>query len=192
MKNNIIKKISFTGVWVALIFLLTIIPYTGFIHVGIFAISTMPLFIAIATWHTGMIGGVATATTFGLGSYVLHFIWASFSSRLFYEHPEVAIIPRILVGLSISIFIKYLKEINVWKFILSVSICALFNSIYVIGFIQIARLYDSSLGSFKVIIFAVYINIIIEALVIPFISMPLYPVTKFLRKKFKNIVAVTW
>jgi hypothetical protein len=53
MNSQAIRQITTLSVYLGLIMALSFIPFTGYIQVGPLAITTIPIFVAMATYHQG-------------------------------------------------------------------------------------------------------------------------------------------
>ena len=185
-----IKKITYSAIYFALIIVFTFTPYTGYITVGIVSITTIPSFIAIATWHIGSLGGFMTALGFGLGSYFKALTGVGWP--LFAIAPELAIIPRILLWIVILIIIKCLKKIKYWKVIISCLATVIFNTILVTTTLFIIQIYRNNDYDFKQWILIIYINFLAEICVSIFIGSVMWNPLRELKINYERQIQNSW
>jgi len=108
MKNNVIREITTLSIYLALIIVLSFVPYTGYIQIGPLAITTIPIIVAAATYHKGLKGSLMAGLAFALGSYLR----AVTMFPTLMVDPMLSIVPRILMLLSIYLSYKLLGEIK--------------------------------------------------------------------------------
>ena len=164
-----IRQLTHLSAYVAIIFILSFVPYTGYITVGTISITTIPFIIAMATYHLGFRGAITTAFTFGITSYL---VALQIGSVIFVD-PVVSIVPRFLLGFVIYGIYKLLGKFKTWKYVLLVSSTVIMNTVLVTTFIFISSTYynDSFKGSFYFWLTLIYINFIVEISVAIFISI---------------------
>lgn len=181
-KQLTVYNVAYLSVYVALMIALTFIPYTGYITIGPVAITTIPVFISIATWHLGWLGGITTSLTFGIGSYLAALV---FGGPLFINYPEIAIVPRFLLGIFISFTVQLLGKIKFWKVTLTSGLAVLGNTMFVTAWYFLMKEYRNAddLGTFKVWIYAIYVNFFVEFGVGLFIGIATYKLTVYLKQK---------
>lgn len=173
MNSNVTRQITILSIYLSLILALTFIPYTGYIQVGPLAITTIPVIIALATYHIGIKGTILAGLAFGIGSYLRAV--TMFPSLM--VDPMLSIVPRIFMSISIYFVYRLLGNLKVWKFIVLSLCCVLFNSFFVSLFYFIVQLYDSTYAkTFIVWITLIYINFLVEIGVAALISLPLYKI----------------
>ena len=187
-----IRKITYSSIYFALIMVLTFTPYTGYITIGVVSITTIPAFVAIATWHIGSFGGFITALGFGLGSYFKAL--AGIGWPLFATAPELAIVPRILLWFFIWIIIKSFKEMKFWKVLTTCLICVILNTLLVTGVLFTINLYrnDFFAKSLYVWIGLIWINFLVEIFVAGFLGSLLWNPLKELKINFESQKKNAW
>lgn len=178
------QKIAYLSVYVALMIAITFIPYTGYLNIGPIAITTIPVFISIATWHLGWSGGMTTSIVFGLGSYLKSL--AGMGSPLFISYPELAIAPRILSGLFLCTVVTMLKDIKLWKVILTSALAVIGNTFFVTSWYFLMKEYrnEDALKSFSVWIGLIYVNFLVELPTGIFLGILTYKMTIYLKTRF--------
>ena len=104
---NKTKKMAAAGLLTALIVVMTIVPYTGYINYGGIEITTLhiPVILGAALlgpWYGALLGGV-----WGVTCLVRAFtnpLWIMFTN------PLISVLPRILVGLVAGLVMMSLKK----------------------------------------------------------------------------------
>lgn len=174
------------SIYVALMTILTFVPYTGYWHFGPISVTILPVFIAIATWHLGWTGGMTTSIAFGLGSYLKAL--AGMGSPLFANYPELAIIPRLLVGVTISFVVSLLKDIRLWKVVFTSGLVVFANTLYVTVWFILMKEYRnaSELSTFKAWIVLIYINFFVELGLAIFFGLVTYKMVVYLKDQNKS------
>lgn len=134
---NKTKKMAAAGLITALIVVMTVVPYTGYINYGGIEITTLhiPVIIAAALlgpWYGALLGGVWGVTC--LARAFTNPLWIMFTN------PLISVLPRILVGIVAGLIMGSLKKTRL-KRTASASISAagatLTNTVLVLGAIYI-------------------------------------------------------
>ena len=185
-----VRDISLLAMYTALILALSFIPYTGYITVGVIRITTIPVIISIATWHLGFKGAVTTSITFGIGSYLT----ALYMSPFFANFPELAFVPRIMMGLAIWLLVRSLGKHSLWKLILTAACTVLFNTMFVTAWYFIMQLYrdGDDFKSLKAWMVLIYVNFIVELAVAISLGTLLAPLVTQLKNSYENKKADAW
>lgn len=112
---NIAKKRQNTramvraSVLAALIIVMTVVPYTGYINYGLIEITTLHIVVAIGAvmlgWRYGMVLGLVWGVTCVLRA-LTNPLWAPF------VNPLVSVVPRVLVGLFAGLVAEGLRKIK--------------------------------------------------------------------------------
>ena len=181
-----IQEIATLAIYLSVMLVLTFVPYTGYLNIGPIAITLLPVFISIATWHAGWKGGMVTSLAFGFGSYFKSL--AGMGSPLFINFPELAIVPRILMGIAMGLIVKSLGEIKVWKTVLTGGLAVLLNTLFVTAWYFFMKFYrdQSDLKTFSVWMYLIYVNFLVELSVGIALGLVTSKLTKYLRKNLNE------
>lgn len=154
------KDVTVLSMYVAIMAIMSFVPYVGYWTIGTISITTIPFIIPISGYHKGIKGIMTTSITFAVTSYLAAI---EFGNIIFLD-PVVAIVPRLILGILIAIIYKLLGEYKVWKLILLTALTIILNTALVTAFIFISSLYyqDAFKGSFKFWLTLIYINFIVE------------------------------
>lgn len=188
-----VRKIAYLAIYVSLLLILTFVPYTGYILLpDQISITTIPVFIAIATWHLGASGGIATSIAFGLGSYLKAL--AGIGSPLFAHYPELAILPRILMGLSIVLIIETMGKYNIIKSGISGGLTVVFNTLFFTCFYFVMKNYRNAteFATLKYLLTRIYINFLVELPVGIVLGVALFPLASYLKNDYENKEQISW
>ena len=191
LKKSIdVRKITFAAVYVALITTLSFIPQVGYVRIGVIAFTTIPIFIAIATYHLGLLGVLSTSFTFGILAYIMSITLSPSPIA----DPVLMIVPRILLGLIIFGVYKLLGELSFWKLILLANLTVIFNTILFTVFLYIVSSYRGNFfsGSLYFWITLIYINFFAELGIAIGLGILLYPITRYLKDRNKNASIQKW
>lgn len=111
MKNKT-RTIALDALFIAVILILTFVPYIGFIPLGAVSITTItiPVFVGayILGWKRGMFYGLI----FGLSSFTRSFMSYVTPADPLFQNPLVSILPRVLFGLFVGLIYYALKKIE--------------------------------------------------------------------------------
>jgi uncharacterized membrane protein len=188
MKKNNVNDIATLGITLALITLLTFVMPK--ITVVDLAYPLIPIFIVaqIKGWKMGVI----SSTFYGIMSLVNAFTVSTSVLRFAFYNPMVSVFPRVIVGIVVSLFFKFLydktknlKNRNGLKLTsyFSALLGVLTNSILVLSMLYLFnnnKVYGDYTISLK-FIFAIIVstNTLIELIVFPLITAPIvYAVKK--------------
>jgi len=109
MRNEVIKRIVFDAMFLAIIAIMTFVPYLGYIQVGLisFTLVHIPVLIgaAIFGWKRGLLYG----TFFGVLSLLKALSYPGTIDYLF-VNPLISVLPRILFGLGAGLLFALLKR----------------------------------------------------------------------------------
>jgi type II pantothenate kinase len=103
------KKLVTAGILSALIIVMTIVPYTGYINYGLVEITTLHIVVAIGAvmlgWqYGGILGGVWGVTC--VLRALTNPLWAPFLN------PLISVVPRICVGIVAGLVAEGLRKLN--------------------------------------------------------------------------------
>lgn len=136
MRRKDTQKIALTGILIALIAIMTFVPYVGYINVGIVTLTTIfvPVIIGII-----FLKDIHYVFVLGLAFGVLSLLKALLAPETlldpFFVNPLISIIPRILmVVVGYCVYVAFSKQKNRW---LTYGATALFttmaNTFFVLG-----------------------------------------------------------
>ncbi|ADE19626.1 ECF transporter S component [Mycoplasma crocodyli] len=176
-----IRKIVFASIYVAMILTFSLIPFLGYITIGVVAISIIPFFVVVATVHLGFLGASTSSITFGLGSLFAALV----QGDPYFIFPDLSVLPRILVGLVVYLVYKLLRDPNWWKVLILGIIAPISNTIFVTIALYIHHSFApiSWLGNINVWLVAIWLNVVVEIIACAVISTALWPAVYHLRKK---------
>lgn len=110
MQNKIVRSIVFDAMFLAIIAVMTFVPYVGFIQIGIisFTLIHIPVLIGAALfgWKRGLIYGVF----FGVVSLIKAVISPAGAMDLLFINPLISILPRAVFGLAAGFLFALVKK----------------------------------------------------------------------------------
>ena len=110
-RSNHVVNLIFLTLVIALISLMTFVPYIGYITVGIFSLTLIPIPVLVFSYLKGYKWGWVYGLIFGLTSYLVAITSASSVLDVFFaEYPVIAILPRVLFGLLSGIVFSLIKR----------------------------------------------------------------------------------
>ncbi|QDY87592.1 ECF transporter S component [Mycoplasma anserisalpingitidis] len=182
MKKTTIKDIAYLAIYFALILILSLVPFLGLIQVFSVSINLLTIIIVIATFHLGLRGSLFSALFVGIGSFISALVYG----KALFIFADIAIIPRFLLGLvSYFIYLAFRKKVNVISIFINTFVTVLSNSILVTGmlFIHHSIVKIDFIQNFIVWISLIWINVLVEVIVLPILSILLFKFIKFLHNK---------
>ena len=134
-------QITTIGLFIAIIFVMTFVPNIGYIQVNILTITTMHIPVIIGSVLLGPLGGFILGLTWGVTSWlkVLTSVVSPLERALFLN-PLISILPRLLVGLTVSygaIFLNKWVKNGVLKDTMLAVLGTATNTILVLGAISL-------------------------------------------------------
>jgi len=134
-------QITTIGLFIAIIFVMTFVPNIGYIQVNILTVTTMHIPVIIGSVLLGPLGGFILGLTWGVTSWlkVLTSVVSPLERALFLN-PLISILPRLLVGLTVSygsIFLNKLVKNGVLKDTMLAVLGTATNTILVLGAISL-------------------------------------------------------
>ncbi len=112
MVNKKTRNIAFDAIFLAIIIVLTFVPYVGFIPIGPVSLTTItiPVFIGayIFDWKKGLLYG----TFFGLASFIRSFMSYVTVVDPIFQNPLISVLPRALFGLVTGLVFDLTKKIT--------------------------------------------------------------------------------
>ena len=104
MKNKkLVSDIAIDGLFIALILVLSLVPYLGFIQIGGISATILPIPVILGAALLGPRRGVLYGAAFGFSSFLIAVIRGTAGDALFVD-PLISIVPRILFGFCTAIF----------------------------------------------------------------------------------------
>lgn len=178
------KDIAFAGIYLALIAIMGFTPYIGFIPISGVSIALILLPIAIVSIHYGWRGAMIGIWTFGLVSFIAGFYIEASSQAIIDTYGAgnwflIAFGSRFCVAVVVALIALVIRKLPLYaRMLITVLSLVIVNTVFYLLFLQLF-----AEGSFTVIFTTVWINIVVEWTVIPFITMAFYPFLKhFVRK----------
>lgn len=190
MKKTTIKDIAYLAIYFALILIFSLIPFLGLIQVFSVSINLLTIIIVIATFHLGLRGSLFSALFVGIGSFISALVYG----KALFIFADIAIVPRFLLGF-VSYFIYWIfrKKVSIISVFANTLVTVLFNSILVTAmlFIHHSIVKIDFIKNFVVWINLIWINVLVEVIVLPILSILLFKFIKFIHNRrveeLKNI-----
>jgi len=134
-------QITTIGLFIAIIFVMTFVPNIGYIQVNILTVTTMHIPVIIGSVLLGPLGGFILGLTWGVTSWlkVLTSVVSPLERALFLN-PLISILPRLLVGLTVSygsIFLNKMVKNGILKDTMLAVLGTVTNTILVLGAISL-------------------------------------------------------
>lgn len=175
-KRSKIKKIALYGILSAIIIIMSFTPL-GFLKVGTFSITFLPIPVAVGAALLGPVGGLYLGSLFGLMSFIQCFGLDPQGVILLEINPIftfiLCVVTRALMGLCCGLIFKFLSKIDrtkVVSFIVSSFSAAFLNTVFFLftftvlfGDGEITERFGASIST--ILLTVVSVNGIIEVIV---------------------------
>lgn len=185
MKISSTKSITYNGLLASIILVLTLIPMLGYIQIGPAAIQIISIPVIIGGILFGMKSGIFLSLVFGFGSMYVAVTRGATPIDLLFTSPLVAVLPRLIFGLSIFPVYLALRRVKSDSVRVGATafITSVIHSIATLSAIFIAlglQSGDLGLNVITSVIGAVIgINVLVESIAAVLVSIP---VVKALRR----------
>ena len=127
MDRKKLKKLILASIFCALIIVMTVVPYTGYISYGAIEITTLHIVVIIGAvilgWGYGALLGLVWGVTCLIRAYLMP-VFLPFG----FGNPLVAVLPRVLVGLFAGLVFGALKKTRMNR-TLSLSVSAIVGTL---------------------------------------------------------------
>lgn len=112
MKNKVIFQMTLAAINIAIIAVVSFIPYVGYIMYGGAAITTVHILVLVIAlifgWKQGLVAGIA----FGMVSFLVAITTATSPLDLAFVNPLISIIPRGAFGFLAGITFQTIKRVK--------------------------------------------------------------------------------
>lgn len=188
MKKTRTLKLTLLGMFSAIVILLTIVPWLGYISTPVVSITTIHIPVIIGAILLGVKGGAALGAVWGISCLIKAWIAPpSPLEQVIFVNPIVSVLPRIIVGivaaLIFSLILKLFKNKSAGEIVgsgVAAVGASITNSVLVVGamallyFPQISNaleLTSNALGYFIASVFT--LNALVEALAAAILAIPI-------------------
>nr|WP_089109003.1 ECF transporter S component [Secundilactobacillus mixtipabuli] len=132
-------RISILSLFIAIVFIQSMVPFLGYIPVGPFSIVIIQVTVVIAAVLLGPRDGAWVGFTWGLINWIRAFVWPTSPMAIYVlVNPIVSVLPRLLVGLisgwALLKMVRNVHDAKIWQLSLAGIIGSLVNTVLVLGF----------------------------------------------------------
>lgn len=110
MKNKT-YDIALTGIMCALIAVMALVPFLGFIPIGIVSITLILIPINAISQTQNWVVAVCVSTFFGLMSFIASYLYPTTIVDICFQNALISILPRVPIGLAAHFSYKGLKKL---------------------------------------------------------------------------------
>ncbi|MFP4287073.1 MAG: ECF transporter S component [Candidatus Izemoplasmataceae bacterium] len=100
MRNDKVSEMTFLAMFIAIITVMSFVPWLGYITIGGVAITLIHIPVLIGAIFGGKRVGIVLATTFGVLSMIRAFMTPD-AFNVFFQNPLVSVLPRFIFGVMI-------------------------------------------------------------------------------------------
>ncbi len=191
------RTLALNALLIAIIVLMSVIPFLGFIQIGPIAITLSHIPVIIGAIILGPVSGAVLGVTFGLGSWYAALTRGATPVDLLFTNPLVAILPRLLFGLAAAYLWKLVRLKNQQPSASKIAFTAfsstLVHTVAVLStiYLTIQLTQDQTLltliasGFMPFVLGAVGVNVLMEALTAIFVSSAILSALGFVKKSRK-------
>lgn len=114
LSHEKLRELVLTAILSALIIVMTVVPYTGYITVGVVEITTLHIVVALGACFLGWKYGAVLGGVWGVTCLIRAFtnpLWIMFTN------PLISVVPRILVGLVGGLVFTAMKKTRAPQFV---------------------------------------------------------------------------
>lgn len=111
-KHDTIFFIALYGIYTALVFVLTFVPYLGYISFGVVSATTIHLAVLVFTYLAGFKHSIGFGAIFGLSSLIRVAVSPTGVFDYCFINPLVSVLPRILFALFAGVLFDLCKKID--------------------------------------------------------------------------------
>ncbi len=177
MRDKRVIEITTIGVFTGLIFVMALVPWLGYIQIGVVSMTILHIPVLIGGVFGGKRVSIALGLAFGVSSMMIAFIRPVVPADFIFQNPLVSVLPRILFGYFLYLSYVFFNKNLTNKYLaisLSFVISTLVHSILVLIPFYIF-FFDSRtfVGVFDFIFLILASNGILEAILAGIVGAPI-------------------
>lgn len=185
------KTMVYYGMIIAIIILMSVVPFLGFIQIPPIAITLVHIPVIIGAMLFGWKAGILFGLAFGASSLLVAITRGSAADLLFLN-PLISVLPRIIFGALIYPIYKFFEKIQASEGLaigLTAFVASFVHSVLVLTMIFVVLSGQAQGGAFDNAIFGqvlaviLTVNVTLEAVVSTIVAIPL---VKALRTSMRN------
>lgn len=174
------KKMVYNGFIMAIIIIMSLVPFLGFIQVPPIAVTLVHIPVIIGAILLGFNSALLFSLTFGLSSLFVALTRGSTPLDVLFTNPMISVVPRVIFGVAIIVIYNLVKKTSLKdgaKIGITAFLSSFFHSIIVITalFIALGINDPTGVGSNLLtgILAALFtVNVTLEAVVAAIITVP--------------------
>ena len=142
MSKDRIKRITFLGLMIGLIIVMSFFPFIGYIPFGPISITIIHIPVLIGAYKYKTFGGFVLGLTFGISSLLVGVIRPQTIMDVFFVNPIVSVLPRVIYGSLAGLLFSLNKKDNEIVNGIMCVITTLIHTILVMSFLYYCFLPD--------------------------------------------------
>lgn len=174
------KKMVYNGFIMAIIIIMSVVPFLGFIQVPPIAVTLVHIPVIIGAILLGFNSALLFSLTFGLSSLFVALTRGSTPLDVLFTNPMISVVPRVIFGVAIIVIYNLVKKTSLKdgvKIGITAFLSSFFHSIIVITalFIALGINDPTGVGSNLLtgILAALFtVNVTLEAVVAAILTVP--------------------
>lgn len=127
MRNQRVLEMTTLGIFSAIIFIMSFVPWLGFIPLGFTDLTIIHIPVLVGGIFGGKRLAIGLGTAFGFASWTQALLRAS-GFAIVFQNPLVSVLPRILFGISIYLLFMLFGKISKSSFI-QIALTAVFATL---------------------------------------------------------------
>jgi len=177
MRDKRVIEITTIGIFTALIFVMALVPWLGYIQIGVVSMTILHIPVLIGGVFGGKRVSIALGLAFGLSSMMIAFLRPVVPADFIFQNPLVSVLPRILFGYFLYLSYVFFNK-NITNKYLATSMSFVISTIVHTGLVLIPFyifFFDSRtfVGMFDFIFLILATNGILEAVLAGLIGAPI-------------------
>lgn len=96
--NKKIKSMTLDGAFIAIISIMALVPFLGFIPLGIYSATIITIPVMVYSLLAGLKKGIIMGVSFGILSMIVALMRPSGYFDVFFQNPLVSVLPRVMWG----------------------------------------------------------------------------------------------
>ncbi len=152
MRNERVQEIAIISIFTAILAVFALVPFLGFIQIGIIALTTLHIPVLIGGTMGGRRVSISLGIVFGVMSFTIAWLRPSAPVDYLFRNPLISILPRVLFGLAIYEVYSFFQRVIKNGYVASVVSMVLLTLIHTLLVLTCLWLFGGQAGIFGAIL----------------------------------------